>query len=75
MSIQALLNLGAVGAGMALIIWAVSRMRTDPRGYICIATFAKDYEAERACKVLEHAGIAPRLDDHSYRLGWVWSTR
>ena len=68
-----MLYLAAVASGLTLLIWVVSTIRTDPRGYTHVATFTKDFEAERARKPLERAGIAVILDDHSYRSGWVWS--
>ncbi|HUL50633.1 MAG TPA: hypothetical protein VLT79_11510 [Gemmatimonadales bacterium] len=64
------LYLGAVGAGLALIIWAASTLRTDPRGYTHIATCVQMADATRARTVLERKGIGVVLDDHRHRHSW-----
>jgi len=53
-------------AGIGLLIWIASTMRTDPRGYTHVATCGLVADAERARTVLERRGIPVRLDDHSY---------
>jgi hypothetical protein len=74
-TVQAILYVAAVGSVLALLTWAVTTIRTDPRGYTHVATCSADIEAERACRLLEKTGIRVIVDDHSYRSGWVWSRR
>ena len=64
------LYLGAVGAGLALIIWAASTLRTDPRGYTHIATCVRMADATHARTTLERRGISVLLDDHRHRHSW-----
>ena len=64
------LYLGAVGAGLALIIWVASTLRTDPRGYTHIATCVRMTDATAARATLERKGISVLLDDHRHRHSW-----
>ncbi|HUK22287.1 MAG TPA: hypothetical protein VLV45_12130 [Gemmatimonadales bacterium] len=64
------LYLGAVGAGLAVIIWAASTLRTDPHGYTHIATCVHMVDAAAARAALERRGISVLLDDHRHRHSW-----
>jgi len=73
MSAAAILYLAASSTGIGLIIWLVSTRRTDPHGFIHVATCGRHTDAEEARRLLERRAVPVRLDDHRYMN--VWSGR
>ncbi len=74
MPTSAFVFLAVVGAGLALLLWRVSTMRTDPEGYTEIAALGA-FEIDRAVATLRGVGILTYADDHLTRGRWWGGSR
>jgi hypothetical protein len=62
--VHSILYVSGLLVGLAFLIWLVSTLTTDPRGYTHVATFHNRREAEDVLAQLQAVGIPGELDDH-----------